>query len=183
MKEEETLPKLLNELADATAAEPLRPGLAEDIKQQIPHRLTPHRGGMDTVNIMIDLRISKLAAAAVIIITMILSANFLGGRGATSNGIYQDSKLLIKYCLAGEDAGKSDVLSGMSGFYEYLVQQGRDVVYYGGGIDTKDTNAVLMQWTLPDGKYRVMFVDLRMETVTAEELIKLQARMLQKKAK
>jgi len=183
MKEEEKLPKLLNELADATAAEPLRPGLAEDIKQQIPHRLAPHRGGMDTVNIMIDLRISKLAAAAVIIITMVLSANFLGGRNLTSDGIYRDGKLLIKYCLAGEDAGKSDVLSGMSNFYEYLVQQGKDVVYYGDTIDTEDNNAVLMHWKLPDDRYRVMFADLRTEEVTAEELVKLQARMLQKKAK
>jgi hypothetical protein len=180
MKEDEKLPKLLNELAEATAAEPVTDTLAEDIKQQIPHRLAPHRGGMDTVNIMIDLRISRLAAAAVIIITMILSANFLGGRNSTGDGIYRDGKLLIKYCLAGEDAGKSDVLSGMSNFYEYLVQQGKDVVYYGDAIDTKDTNAVLMQWTLPDGNYKVMFVDLRMETVTAEELVKLQARMLQK---
>jgi hypothetical protein len=183
MKEEETLPKLLNELADATAAEPARDSLAEDIKQQIPHRLAPHKKGMDTVNIMIDLRISKLAAAAVIIITMILSANFLGGRNSAGDGIYRDGKLLIKYCLTGEDATKSDVLSGVSNFYEYLLQQGRDVVYYGGGIDTKDNNAVLMHWKLPDDKYRVMFADLRTEEVTAEELVKLQARMLQKKAK
>lgn len=183
MNRQEELPKLLNELADATSAEPVRDGLAEDIKQQIPHKLAPHRDARDTVNIMIDLRISRLAAAAVIIMTMILSANFLGGRGSTGDGIYQDGKLLIKYCLAGKDAGKSDVLSGMSSFYEYLVQQGREVVYYGDSIDTEDGNAVLMQWKLDDGKYRVMFADLRTEAVTAEELVKLQSRMLQKRVK
>jgi hypothetical protein len=75
---EEKLGKLLNELADATAG-PVHPYLAEEIKHQIPQQLSPHKGGIDTVNIIIDLRISKLAAAAAIIITMILFANFFGG--------------------------------------------------------------------------------------------------------
>lgn len=179
---EERLKKLLSELAERTA-EPIHPGLAEDIKRNIPHSLLLHKGRMDTVNIMIDLRISRLAAAAVIIITMILLANFLGGRDLTSNGIYQDSKLLVKYCLGGAGAGRSDVLEGMSEFYEYLVHQGKEVVYYGDSIDPADRDAVLMQWKVSDGKYKVILGDLRAKTVSAEELIKLQARMLQKKTK
>ena len=179
--EEEKLGKLLSELAERTA-EPVRPGLAEDIKRQVPHKIVPHRGGMDTVNIIIDLRINKLAAAAVIIITMILLANFFGGQNLTGDGIYQDSKLLIKYCLGGRDAGRSSVLAGRSK-YEYLVHQGKDVVYYGDSIDPEDGDAVLVQWRLSDGRYRVILGDLRVRTVSAGELIKLQARMLQKKAK
>ena len=179
---EEKLKKLLNELAERTA-EPVHPGLAEDIKRQIPHMLMPRRRGMDTINIMIDLRISKLATAAAIIITVILCASFLGGRDSTGGGIYQDSKLLVKYCLGGESASRGDVLAGMSKFYEYLVHQGRDVVYYGDSIDPKDHDAVLMQWKLPNGKYKVIFGDLRAKTVSAEELIKLQVRMLQRKTK
>ena len=178
---EEKLGKLLNELAERTA-EPVRPGLAEDIKHRIPHRLMPHRGGMDTINIIIDLRVSKLAAAAAIIITMILLASFLGGRDSTGNGIYQDGKLLAKYLLSGIGIGRGDVSAGRSK-YEYLVQQGKDVTYYGDSIDPGDSNAVLMQWKLCDDKYRVIFGDLRAGEVTAEELIKLQARMLQKKVK
>ena len=179
---EEKLKKLLNELTETTA-EPVSPHLAEDIKHQIPQQLCPHRSGMDAINIMIDLRISKLAAAAVIIITMILSASFLGGRDSTGDSIYQNSKLLIKYCLAGESAGRSDLLANMSKCYEFLVHQGKDVEYYGDSIDPDDSNAVLMQWKLSDGKYSVIFGDLRIKTVSAEQLIKLQARMLQKKAK
>ena len=179
---EEKLGELLSELAERTA-EPVSPGLAEYIKHQIPHRIVSHKGGMGTVNIIIDLRISKLAAAAVIIITMILCANFLGGRDSAGDGIYQDSKLLIKYCLGGENASRSDVLVGMSKFYEYLVHQGREVVYYGDSIDPEDSNAVLIYWRLPDGKYMVRFGDLRAETVSAEELIKLQVQMLQRKTK
>ena len=179
---EEKLGKLLGELAEETT-EAVNPSLAEDIKQQVPQNLTPHRNGMDTINIMIDLRISKLAAAAVIIITMVLWAYLLGGRDSTDGGLYQDSKLLIKYCLGGEDASRSDVLAGMSKFYEYLIHQGRKVVYYGDSVDPEDSNSVLIHWKLPNGKYMVRFVDLRAETVSAEELIKLQARMLQKKTK
>jgi hypothetical protein len=178
---EEKLEKLLNELADATA-EPVHPHLAEDIKHQIPQQLSPHRGGLDTVNIIVDLRISKLAAAAAIIITMILCANLLRSRSSADEGIYQDGKLWIKYCLGSIGADRSNVLTAKSR-YEHLAQMGKDIVYYGDSIDPQDSNAVLIQWKLSDGQYKVVFGDLREETVGAEELIKLQARMLQKKAK
>ncbi len=42
---------------------------------------------------------------------------------------------------------------------------------------------VLMQWKLSDGRYVVIFGDGREREVGAGELIKLQARMLQKRAK
>ena len=179
---EEKLGKLLNELADRTPG-PVRPGLNEDIKHQIPQQLIPHRGGMDTVNIIINLRISKLAAVAAIIITMLLWASFFGERESTGDGIYQESKLLIKYCLGGADASRSEVLAGMSKLYQYLADQGKDVAYYGDSIDPDDSNAVLMQWKLSNGEYRVILGDLRTKTVSAEELIKLQTRMLQKQKK
>jgi hypothetical protein len=180
---EEKLEKLLNELADATA-EPVHPYLAEEIKHQIPQQLSPHRGGLDTVNIIIDLRISKLAAAAAIIVTMILFANFFGGQGQGSDGIYQGGKLLIKYCLGDIGTDRSNVLATKAR-YEYLVQNQKfkDVVYYGDSVDPRDSNAVLIQWKVSEGEYRVVFGDLREETVSAEELIRLQGRMLQKKAR
>ena len=182
MMRDDELKKLLNGLSDATG-EPVRPDLAEEIKQQIPERLVPHRRGMNTISIIIDLRINKLAAAAVIIITMILLAHLLGGRDLTSGGIYQDGRLLARYLLGGGSASRSDMLAGMSKLCEYLDQQGRDVTYYGDSIDPEDGNAVLIQWKLSDDKYRVIFGDLREREVSAEELIKLQSRMLQKKRK
>ena len=89
---EERVEKLLQQLADKTA-EPVRPGLSEDIKHHIPHRLIRHRGGMDSINIVIDLRVNKLAAAAAIIITLILCLNFLGDRNLAESGIYADGKI------------------------------------------------------------------------------------------
>ncbi len=50
MRDDE-LKKLLNGLSDATG-EPVRPDLVEEIKQQIPHGLSGHKGGLDTINIM-----------------------------------------------------------------------------------------------------------------------------------
>jgi len=177
MKEQE-FGRLLNQLAERTK-EPVPHGLAEDIKDRIPRQLHPHRGGIDTVNIIIDLRISKLAAAAIIIITMVLLAGLLGHPQLTGDDIYQDSKMLLKYFLSSAGVERSNVRMVRSR-YQYLTRKGKDVVYYDQSIDPQDCNAVLMQWKLSDGKYRVIFGDLREKTVNAEELVKLQAQMLQK---
>jgi hypothetical protein len=174
---EEKLEKLLNELAEKTT-EIVRPGLAEEIKDNIPQPLCHHRRGMDTINIIIDLRINKLAAAASIIITMILLANLLDGRAPTGEGIYQDGKMLVKYLL-GAAAEKNTV--AVRSRYERLLQKGEDVVYYGDSIDAQDSDAILMHWKLSDDKYNVIFADFREEIVTAEQLIQLQGQMLQKK--
>ncbi len=174
--EEEKLKELLNELAKQTT-EPARPGLAEDIKHQIPHRLMPHRAGMDTINVLIDLRISKLAAAAAIIITILLCANFFGGRALTDSSVE-----IVKHYLGWRDSSKSETLAGMLE-YENPTGQGRKIVYYSNGAEPKDGDALLAHWKLSDDRYRVFFTDFRTKIVSAEELIKLQAQMLQKKAK
>jgi hypothetical protein len=179
--EEEKLKKLFSELAEKTT-ESVRPGLCDDIKEQIPHRLIPHRKGMDTINIIVDLRISKLTAAAAIIITLILCANFLGVRASTGGGIFNDGVLMMRYFLTGARVSESD-LSAARLKYEQLVNQDREAVYYGEGIDRYDSNAVVLHWKVSEGEYRVMFADTREKTVSSEELIKLQAEMLQKKRK
>ncbi len=176
------LQKLLNELADATA-ESVRPELAEGIKDQIPQPLTPHKGGMDTANIVINLRVNKLAAAAVIILTMLLCAHFLGGGNSTDNDIFREGRLLIGYLLGGRDGDDEGVRAGMSGYYQNLLSQGIDVAYYGDNIDLGDGNAVLMQWKISKGQYKVIFADLQAKTVSAERLIEMQRQMLQKKRK
>jgi hypothetical protein len=166
--EEERFGRLLNELAERTA-EPVRPGLAAEIKQHIPERLPHHRKGLDTINIVIDLRIGKLAAAAVVIITLIVLANM--------QGIYQDGKLLARYLLT--ESHESEILAERA---KHLSSRGMGVVIYE-NVDPKDSNSVLMHWRLPDGSYRVVFGDFREKEVSAEELIVLQARMLQKDGK
>lgn len=178
MRKEQELKDLLNKLSDATT-EPVPPALGEDIKRQIPHRLSHHWAGMNTINIIIHLRINKLAAAAAIIITIIFCATFLGGRDSTGGGVLKDSMLFIKYWATADTANISAVKSR----YDRLLNRGEDVVWYGDRITTKDSSTVLMQRKLPDGKYEIMFVDGHEKQVTAEELIPLLTKMLQKKAK
>jgi len=177
MRKEQELKELLIKLSDATT-EPVPSALGEDIKRQIPHRLSHHRAGMDTINIIIHLKINKLTAAAAIIITIIFCATFLDGRDSTG-GVLQDSMLFIKYWATADTANISAVKSR----YDRLLDRGEDVVWYGDWINTKDTSTVLMQRKLPDGRYEVMFVDGHEKQVTAEELIPLLTKMLQKKAK
>jgi len=177
MKEEQ-IKKLLNELGPRIT-EPVRPGLGEEIKQRIPHKLSRHKIGWDTVNIIIDLRLSKSVAAAAIIITMILLLNLFGGRELTGGGIIKDGMLLIKYWGgSGEDQ-----VSIYRSRYEHMLDRGENVIWYGYSIDVKDANSVLMQRKLPDGKYQLTFVDGHEKQVNSEQLVELLTRMLERRTK
>jgi len=176
---EDKLRELLNMLGDFTV-EPVRPDLDEDIKHQIPHRLVRHRVSWNTFSIIIDLRLSRSVAAAAIIITMFLWASFLGGWSGSADQMYQDSLLLLKYGLAGENVGRAEALQSLDNFHKMLVDQGKAVTFYGDGADADDNHIILMHWILPDGKYRVIFNDLSSKTVAPATLITLQAYMLEK---
>jgi len=178
----ENLGNLLNELAEKTT-EPVRPELAEDIKETIPQQLTAHKAGMDTISIIIDLRINKLAAAAVIILTLILCANIFNVRDSSADSIYQEGRLLIRHCFGGKSRTKADEFPAILSYYEDLLKQGKAVVYYGNRIKAVDNNAVLMYWKLSDNEYKVILGDLSTSTVNADELVELQSRMLQNMAK
>ena len=179
---EKRIEKLLYKLADVTSERP-RTELAEDIKNRIPQQLSHLKRKMDTVNIIIDLRVNKLAAAAVIIVSMILLANIFNGKDTGGAGLLQESKLLIRYFLAKDNDQTGDVLPEMSNIYKTLLEEGKEAVYYGGRVSAADGNSVLMHWKLADGGYRVIFTDSRIKTVNADELIKLQVEMLQNKGK
>jgi hypothetical protein len=166
---------LLNDLAEHNA-EAAHPGLANDIKQNIPPDLASHRKGMDSIKIMIDLRVGRLTAAAAIIIATILLANLLNRRSSAGDGVYQELKVLTGYLLG--DADEGSIAAGRTQ-YEYLLGKGREVVFYGEGVDWSDSNSVMMHCKLADGKYRIVFVNLHEQEISAEQLIEIQARMLQ----
>jgi hypothetical protein len=177
---EERLEELLNELAERVV-EPVRPGLAEDMKHQIPSTLGPHRGGMETINIIVHLRINRLTAAASILIAMILLANLFGGQDASGAGILDDGRILARYFL-GTNVGQSH-LSALRSRYEHLVQKGEEAIFHADKTAVGQSNEVLLYWKLPDEKYRVVFGDFCEMTVSADVLIKLQAYMLQNRTK
>jgi hypothetical protein len=173
--EDKKIHDLLTELGQRLT-ERVPPGLGEEIKQRIPHRLSRHKIGWDTMNIIIDLRLSKSVAAAAIILAMILLLNLFGGRGSSVRGLVQDSVLLVKYW------GREDISAARSK-YEYLLHRGEDVKWYGDSINTKDSQAVLMQQKLPDGRYVITFVDGGEKEIDSQQMVELLTRMLQQKAR
>ena len=65
-------------------------------------------------------------------------------------------------------------IMGPAFFYEKLVKDDQDPVYYGQTVGPNDTNKVLLRWKLDEGQYRVIFGDLSVKTVTVEELAELE---------
>jgi len=143
--------------------------------------LVPHR--WDTINIIVDLRISRVAAAAAIVLAMLLIGSFFGGRDAAGARMFEDSKLFLKYTLGGENACKAEFLGNLAQFRDDLIAQGREVVYYGDQAKLKDPCAIIMHWKLSDDRYAVILGDLTTRTVGPKTLIALQAHMLQSRAK
>lgn len=176
---DEKLKKLLSKLADFTA-EPVPDGLDEDIRHHIPYRLVRHKVNWHTFRIMIDLRLSRSVAAAVIIVSISVWATFLGAWSTSPNQILQDSKLLMKCGWDGEKAGRGEVLQSLEDFCAYLAEQGEKVTYYGRDTDPDNDYAILMHWKLSDGQHRVIFNDLSTMVVPPDTLIKLQTYMLKK---
>jgi hypothetical protein len=177
--DENRISRLLDEMAKQTSG-PVRPGLAHEIKRHIPAGLTTHHRGMHTISIMIDLRVSRLAAAGIVIISMILLAAVLGRVNSTGGGLYQESKLLAEYLVKGDETGS---LSTGNSLRRYLLEKGREVVYYGNNIDPEDSNSILLHWKVSKDTYKVVFSNLQERQVSAAELIELQAKMLQKQTK
>jgi hypothetical protein len=60
-------------------------------------------------------------------------------------------------------------------FYAQLVQEDKDPAYYGDKVTTEFGHAVLMRWKTADDQYRVVFGDLTIEDVSADELAELES--------
>lgn len=170
---------LLRDLA-THGIERARPGLAQRIKERIPQRLAPHR--MDRISIIVDLRISRLAAAATILIAMLVLGSLLGGPNAIGREMLHDSKLLLQYTLAGENVTRSQVVGNLMQLRDEMTAQGREVVFYG-DLGLSNRYSIIMHWKLSDDRYGVVLGDLSARTVSAGTLILLQSHMLQAQAR
>jgi len=156
------LEELLQELG-RRGTEPAPQGLAERIKRQIPDRLMAQRWGRDTVNIMVHLKISRVAAVAAIVVTLIVFGGFFG-RGS---GWYQG----IEDLFSRQDRSAA----GLAKVYQEMASNGVEVVYYEQNANSKDPTLILMYWKLPEGDYRVVFTNGRVVLASAEQLVKLQS--------
>jgi len=61
-------------------------------------------------------------------------------------------------------------------FYAELEKQEQDPAWYGEDVNGRDFDKVLMRWRLEDGRYRVIYGDLRTEDVSAERLAELEGK-------
>ena len=59
-------------------------------------------------------------------------------------------------------------------FYMMLVQDRKDPAYYGDSVLPGDADSVLMRWEISDDRYRVIFGDLTVEDVSAQQLAELE---------
>jgi len=73
----------------------------------------------------------------------------------------------------------SKVLKGMSQISKINIYK-PEFVYNGANVGPKDKDRVLLRWKLDDGRYEVIFGDLRAETVTSKRLAELEERRSQK---
>ncbi len=169
------LENLLKKLSDQSCEKP-NPGLCDKIKEDIPENLRSHKVG-NTFNIIIDLRISKWAAAAAIVLAFLFLFNVFGYKDFKEDGLLKNGEMLFSYVFKGKEAIKADD-ARLKTNYNYLVKQGKEVVFYGDKLKQINADTVLMHWKIKDGEYMVLFGDFSKEKVSAEELIDLQGEMI-----
>jgi hypothetical protein len=61
-----------------------------------------------------------------------------------------------------------------STFYNKLVQEKKEPVYYGDKITVEDSGRILIRWKISNKNYRVVFGNLTSKSVTAQELAELE---------
>ena len=57
---------------------------------------------------------------------------------------------------------------GGSMYYMKLVRQGREPEYFGQTVTADDADQALLRWSLDDGQIRVIYGDLRVETLPVD---------------
>jgi outer membrane lipoprotein-sorting protein len=78
---------------------------------------------------------------------------------------------------------KAIKLQGPFIFYQKLIQEGKEPVYYGDKVTAEFGDSVLMRWKVADKQYRIIFGNLMVKTVSADELAALEAMPLNRTPK
>jgi outer membrane lipoprotein-sorting protein len=66
-------------------------------------------------------------------------------------------------------------IQGACMFYGNLIKENKDAAYYGDKVTTQDVDKVLMRWRISEDAYQVIYGDLRVEDVSSEKLVELEA--------
>jgi len=73
-------------------------------------------------------------------------------------------------------------IQGVCMYYAQLMNEDKDVAYYGDTVSAEHPHAVLMRWRADEDTYRVVMGDLTIRDATAEELAELEALPLNTKS-
>jgi hypothetical protein len=164
------LEDLLLELGRRTG-EAAPAGLGERIRHHIPVRHTSGWG--NGINIIVHLKISRMAAVAAIVLSLIVFGSLFSSKSWLETEWVQDIRSTLRDTL-GTGGAKVDLAK----MYQDLSNSGVEVVYFERNANSLDPTLVLMYWRLPEGDYRVVFSNGRVTRATPEMLIGLQAQMI-----
>jgi outer membrane lipoprotein-sorting protein len=62
-------------------------------------------------------------------------------------------------------------INSISAFYTKLLEENKELEYYGDKVTVEDTDTELMRWQIAEGEYRVIYGDLRTENVVDKEML------------
>ncbi|MFQ5807328.1 MAG: hypothetical protein ACE5I3_12845 [Phycisphaerae bacterium] len=86
------------------------------------------------------------------------------------------ARLMVKRSVGASDdpvfqelMQKAMTIGGGCMFYQELVRAGREPEYFGDSVTRDDADQVLLRWKLDDGRLRVIYGDLRIETLPASD--------------
>lgn len=85
-------------------------------------------------------------------------------------------KLMGTKVLSAEGLPLAHRMLAACNFNGKLVRENKEVVYFGDRVRPGESNRPLMRWKVGEDSYRVIFGDLRVDTVTGEALIELEGR-------
>jgi hypothetical protein len=117
-------------------------------------------------------------------------AKYCGGKYPRARMVYGDvtgeelgkaAGLSSLFKPAPEDVGRPEYAECLRaqrglGWINTIQRHNPDAAYNGKTVGPDDKDKVLFRWKLEDGRYQVIYGDLRAETVTAERLKKLEKR-------
>ena len=93
------------------------------------------------------------------------------------DGVSQEERVKLARAAARESAEVAAQVSSeaglkalpVAGFFMKLANEQREPEYFGATVKPGDSEAILLKWKLDDGRYRVIYGDLRAETVDSKE--------------
>ncbi|MHC4738605.1 MAG: hypothetical protein ACYS9Y_06850 [Planctomycetota bacterium] len=107
-----------------------------------------------------------------------LFAEMSGGRypsSLASMTVQEEFRKVLEENYSGksprEVIEKSMCIDSIGAFYTKLLEENKELEYYGDKVTAEDIDNELMRWQIAEGEYRVIYGDLRTENVVDKEML------------